>query len=176
MSRIAIGATVAAGAAATGAVSLAISMPGRDAAALAGMAAGAGLVAGAMGAAGLHALRRQSVAGQSTVIALTAVAAVVGGALLAARAMFLSHHDLGVLVVVIPAAAAAGMVVALVLGGRVGQASRELSSVARGIADGSWSPPDHLPATRELAGLARELEEMSHKLEATCRRSEALRV
>jgi signal transduction histidine kinase len=174
MSRIALGATVAAGAAATGAVALAINMPGRDAAALAGMAAAAGLVAGATGAAGLHALRNQSVAGQSTVIALTAVAAVVGGALLAAQAMFLSHHDLGVLVVVIPAAAAAGMVVALVLGEHVGQASRELSSVARGIADGSWSPPDHLPVTRELAELARELEEMSHKLEATRARERAL--
>jgi signal transduction histidine kinase len=171
---IAAAATVVGGAAATIGVSLAIGMPGQDAAVLAGMAAVAGVVAGAMGAAGLHALRKRSVAGQSTVIALTAVATVVAGALMAAQAMFLSHHDLGVLVVVIVAAAAAGTVLALVLGGRVGQASRELSSVARGIADGEWTPPDRPPATRELAGLARELEDMSRKLEATRARERAL--
>lgn len=184
MKRLSGAAIAAAGASATFLVAASLGMPGRDASQLAAMAVGAALVAGGIGAVGLHLLGRRSLAAQSTVVSITAVAAVAGGALFAAEAMFLSGHDLSVLVVMLVAAGTAGTLVAFALGDRVGRASRRLGTVARSIGEGQWSGPEggggrgagreERPTGRELAALAAELEAMSHRLEETRTRERAL--
>ena len=108
-------------------VSTMVGIPPADAIQLALMAGGGALAAGAVGAASLHALRRRSIAAQSVVVAFAALGAVSVGALLAARGMFISTHDLAALVVVLFAAATVGLVIAFLLGRRVGAASRSLS-------------------------------------------------
>jgi signal transduction histidine kinase len=169
----------AAGASATLLVSVSLGLPGVDASQLAAMAVGAALAAGAVGAAGLHLLRGRSLAAQSIVISLTAVAAVAGGALFAAQAMFFSRHDLAVLCVMLVAAGTAGTLVAVALGDRVGRASRRLGSVARIIGEGgrpgaSGGGRADRPTAREFAALAGELESMSERLDQTRKRERAL--
>ncbi|MGH2689714.1 MAG: sensor histidine kinase, partial [Actinomycetota bacterium] len=174
MKRLAAVAIGAAGASATLLVSVGLGMPGRDTWELAGMAVGAALTAGLLGAAMLSALRRRSLATQSIVVALTAVAAVAGGAVVAARAMFLSEHDFAVLMTMLVAAGTVGTLVAFALGDRVGRASRELASVARSIGEGAFSPHHGSPTAREFADVAAELDAMSQKLEETRARERAL--
>ncbi|MEX2552332.1 MAG: HAMP domain-containing sensor histidine kinase [Actinomycetota bacterium] len=155
-------------------VSTMVGIPPADAIQLALMAGGGALAAGAVGAASLHALRRRSIAAQSVVVAFAALGAVSVGALLAARGMFISTHDLAALVVVLFAAATVGLVIAFLLGRRVGAASRSLSVAARGVAKGE---PRRFAAESEpleLASLARELDQMRVKLEETRARERAM--
>ena len=174
MRRLAAVAIGAAGASATLLVSVGLGMPGRDTWELAGMAVGAALTAGLLGAVLLSALRRRSLATQSIVVSLTAVAAVAGGAVVAAQAMFLSEHDFAVLMTMLVAAGTVGTLVAFALGNRVGRASRELASVARSIGEGASVPRHGTPTAREFADLAAELDAMSRKLEETRARERAL--
>jgi signal transduction histidine kinase len=172
--RLAAVAIGAAGASATLLVSVGLGMPGRDTYELAGMAVGAAMVAGVLGAVLLHVLRRRSLATQSIVVSLTAVAAVAGGAVVAAQAMFLSEHDFAVLMTMLVAAGTVGALVAFALGNRVGRASQELASVARSIGEGEFAPHQGRPSAREFADLAAELDVMSQKLDETRARERAL--
>src|ERR687891_97157 len=88
------------------------------------------------------------------------VAAVAGGTVLAANAMFISSHDLGALAVVLVAGATLGVFIALLLGGRISRESRSLAAVARRIGDGDFTVENGPPPSAEFAALARELEEM----------------
>ena len=149
---------------------------------MAALAGGAALIAGAVGALLLLALRRRSVAVQATVVALVTVGAVGGGAVAAARAMFLSSHDLGVLAVIVPAAATVGAIIAVVLGGRVVLGSRALGRVVRGVegegprdaASSGRAFASVASSTPELARLGAELDRMTKRLEEARSRERAL--
>jgi len=165
---------ILAGAFTTAWVSTLVGIPFADTIQLSVMAGGGALAAGAVGALSLHALRRRSIAAQSVVVAFAALGAVSAGALLAARGMFISTHDLAALVVVLFAAATVGLAIAFLLGRRVGEASRNLSVAARGVAEGEPSRFAGESEPRELASLARELDQMRVKLEETRARERAM--
>jgi signal transduction histidine kinase len=88
--------------------------------------------------------------------------------------MFISTHDLAALVVVLFAASTVGLAIAFLLGRRVGEASRNLSVAARGVAEGEPSRFAGESEPRELASLARELDQMRVKLEETRARERAM--
>lgn len=155
-------------------VSSAVDIPGADALQLTLMAAAGAVAAGVLGYGALHALRKRSLAVQSMVVAFTSLGAVSAGALLAAQQMFISAHDLAALVVVLFAAITVGLVIALLLGRRVGDASRSLSDTARSLATGQASQFTGDPQPLELADLARELDLMQDKLERTRARERAM--
>jgi signal transduction histidine kinase len=112
-----------------------VGVPGKDTvtvlvesvvgAALAGLAAAALLVV----------LRSSRVAIQAAVAALAPVAAVAIGVTWATSDMFITEHDLRILWVVLVAAGAAGMAAALILAGRVADASRSVGDIARRLGE-----------------------------------------
>jgi signal transduction histidine kinase len=147
---------------------------GNDRAELALIAGGAAGAVGLAGAGALSAFARRPLSLQASAVALTAVAAVAVGAWAAANAMFVSTHDLDALGVVLAAAGLVGVGAAVLLGRRVGRASRSLVEVARRIGEGEVGVEAGHPATTELAALARELERMSAQLETARAREQAL--
>jgi signal transduction histidine kinase len=162
------------GAAATMAASASFHMPASEALQLAASAGGAALVVGALGAALMYALRRRSIGLQAAVLVLIVVAGVGLGAIAAAGAMFISGHDLHSLIVILLAAGTVSLMVAGVLGGRVGAAGRVLSEATRRIGQGELTTDVPSPAGREFAALARDLEDMSRRLDAARERERAL--
>ena len=80
-------------------------------------------------------LRRARVAVQAAVAALAPVAAVALGVTWATSNMFITQHDLRILWVVLVAAGAAGMATALILAGRVAEASRSVGEMARRLGE-----------------------------------------
>ena len=67
--------------------------------------------------------------------ALAPVAAVAIGVTWATSDMFITEHDLRILWVVLVAAGAAGMAAALILAGRVADASRSVGDIARRLGE-----------------------------------------
>jgi signal transduction histidine kinase len=128
------------------------------------MAFGAALVPGVAGLGLLWLLRRRSVETQVVVVALVSVMGTAAGVLVASQQMFLSTHDLDVLVVVITSAATVGVLAALVLGARVGRATRSLTELTRRIGANEPGPQVDLGAPGEFARLARELDDMQTRL------------
>jgi signal transduction histidine kinase len=139
------------------------------------LAAGTAAAAALGGALVLQALRRASVGVQAAAVAVVAVTGVAIGAWVGARAMFLSEHDLWALGVILVAAGVVGVATALVLGRRVGAASRALLGVARHLGDHDAPPTGPGPAApQELAHLHHELEMTSRRLEQSRARERAL--
>jgi len=163
-----------AGGAATVALSLGVGMTVRDALRVAGIAAGAGVAAGALGSVLLVVFRRWSMYAQAAVVVLTTVGAVAAGAAIAADAMFLADHDLHQLFVILLAVGTAGVLVAMTLGRRVVQGSLSLREATRRIGQGQALSQVERPATAELASLAEELESMSRRLDEARQREQAL--
>lgn len=130
--------------------------------------------AGLLGAGALRLLRRRSVAVSLTVVAATAVTAMLAGTLAVAWAMFLSPHDLQVVTLVIVMAAVVSLAVALLLGRWVVARSRELAQAARSFGDGGDFAAPGSAATAELDTLSRELAATSAKLAASRERERAL--
>jgi signal transduction histidine kinase len=161
------------GAASTALAAMAFHMPAGDAVRLAAIAAGAAAVVGAAGTLVLAALRRQSIGVQIAVVALATVAAVGAGAMAAAKAMFIASHDLQTLLVVILAAGTVGAMIAFVLGHRAGVAARAVGTMARRIGEGG-APGQIVTTTREFSSLARELHEMSARLQEARDRERAI--
>ncbi|HVE64613.1 MAG TPA: HAMP domain-containing sensor histidine kinase [Mycobacteriales bacterium] len=139
-----------------------------------GLAVGASLGVLAAGATVLHAVRRRSLSMQIAVVALTALGAVMAGAVATAQAMFLSSHDLGVLMVVLAVAGTVGVAGALLLGRRVAASGRALSEVTRQIAAGRPPAQTARMATAELDRLAGDLATMERQLIEAQRRERAL--
>lgn len=133
---------------------------------LVALAFGSALAPGIAGVGLLWLLRRRSVETQVVVVALVSVLGTAAGALVASRQMFLSTHDLDVLVVVITSAATVGVLAALVLGARVGSATRSLTEMTRRIGANEPGPAVDLGAPGEFARLARELDDMQARLAA----------
>jgi len=152
-------------------------MSWRDVLSIAGIAVGTGLVASVLGWAALEVLRRRSIGAQLWVISLSSLGAAGVGAAVAARAMFISRHDVDALLVILGAAGTAGLLVASVLGWRIRLASRSIQATARRIGEGDLSGPAGRPELAppgELAALGRELEEASQHLARARTREQAL--
>lgn len=166
---------LAVGVALTALVSSITAMSTRDAFQLAGIAAGTAFAAGLGGVVALYLLRGRSIGAQITAVALTTVIAVALGAWAAARAMFISQHDLSMLVVVLVPAGMVAVAASIVLGGRVVDASASLTDVARRIGTGAThSPVQRAHAPAELARLAEELQTMSARLDEARSRERAI--
>jgi signal transduction histidine kinase len=137
-------------------------------------AALAGVVAGFL----LFALRRATIGVQAAVAALAAVLAVAIGVAWASSQMFLMKHDLGVLWVVLISAGTVGLIVALLFGRRVADASRSVGELARRLGetgpDAGPGPAPRGAAPGELAVLATQLEETSARLAEAQRQAAAL--
>lgn len=163
-------AVVLAGTAAmTVAVAHANGMPGDDVAVLILLAAGAATATGLLGALLQRAFRRGPVVQQALVVALTPLVASVAGAVLAARAMFVSDHDLAALLVVVTAASGVAVVTGLGLASRLGVATRDLGALAERLGD-TTVDATVVPESRELSRLAEQLTATSIRLaESTAR-------
>jgi signal transduction histidine kinase len=99
-------------------------MPAGDAARLVAISFGVAVVSYAVGRVTLRRLR------SPVVVALIPVAAVALGSLAAARAMFVSSHDLSALVVVVAGAGTAGVLGALALATELDRARRQILELA----------------------------------------------
>jgi signal transduction histidine kinase len=153
----------------------ALAMSASDAAELVAIAAGTVVAVVVLAVPALRALRNRSVAVQVSVLALAVVGGTALGVFAAARAMFISQHDLGAIEVVLLAAAGAGIAGAILLGGRVAATSTSLVAVTRRI--GTAAPADAGSAVSgppELARLAQELRDMEARLEESRRRERAV--
>jgi signal transduction histidine kinase len=159
---------------ATVAVAAVTAMPARDTVELIGIAGGAAAVAVLLGLPLLAALRRRSVAVQVSVLALVIVAGIALGVFAAARAMFISEHDLAVIEVVLVAVATVGVAAAVLLGGRIAATSTSLVEVARRIGSSDDRPESTVSGAAELAQLARELELMEQRLDEARSRERAV--
>ena len=115
-------------------------------------------------------------------VALTSTSAVTAGALAGSSAMFFTSHDLQVLAVVVAVGAVVSIIAALLLGERVGAASRSLGEVARRLGDldadsepaADVAMPENLIAEfkrvgEQLETTRRELEESRARERATDR-------
>jgi signal transduction histidine kinase len=149
-------------------------MPGDDVTVLALLAAGAAAATGLLGALVLRLVRRGPIAQQALVVALTPVVAIAAGAVLAAKAMFVSSHDLAALLVVLASSGGTGAVVGLALASRLATGTRQLAHLAGRLGDGDAIEPDRVPAARELADLAAQLAATSARLDASTARERAL--
>lgn len=156
-----------------------LGLPREDFAILVAIAGGAALVTGVLGALALQLLRGRSFTAQVVVVALTSTSAVTAGALAGGNAMFFDAHDLQVLSVVVAVGAVISVVAALLLGERVGAASRSLGDLARRLGDleggrpveVDQAMPENLIA--EFRRLADRLEETRCELEASREREQA---
>ncbi|GAA2113289.1 ATP-binding protein [Streptomyces synnematoformans] len=135
-------------------------------------------VAGVLGAVALRLLRNRSLVVSVSVVAATAVTAMLLGTLSVAREMFLSGHDLTVVSIVILMAAVVSLATAVLLGRWVVARSNALAEAARSFGHdfdkgGSFAPPAG-DATAELAALSRELAATAERLAESRQRERAL--
>lgn len=141
---------------------------------VAAYAAGAALLAGAVGVASLYALRGRSIAVLLTVVSVVTVLATVAGIISITLRMLITDHDRSVTLTVTVIAGLVGLGVSLLLGHRLIAGSRALlESVRRAGAGGRFVPPEvALPA--ELDELATELAAAYGRLEVAHARERAL--
>jgi signal transduction histidine kinase len=137
-------------------------------------AAGAALLAGAVGVALLYALRGRSIAVLLPVVSAATVLATVAGIIAITLRMLITDHDRSVTLTVTAIAGLVGLGVSLLLGHRLITGTRELLHAVRRAGDGGrFSLPDtRLPA--ELAELSTELKDAYERLEAAHARERAL--
>ncbi len=158
------------------AVGLAVqaSMSAADALELVAVAGGAAVLVSAVGWLVLRSLRRQPIGVQALAIALTALVATVAGVVAAAKAMFISGHDLHVLLVVVVMSAAVAAGAALQLGRSIDRGTRHVTWLARQLGDGEPVTAPQPGGPGELDLLARQLAAVSVRLEESRQRERAL--
>lgn len=166
--------TMLVGAALTLGVAIATSMTNRDALELVGIAAGVAALSILLGVPLLRVLRNRALGLQIAVLTLVIVVAMGLGALVAARAMFISAHDLAVIEVVLTAAATVGVTAAVWLGGTVAATSSSLVAATRRIGTAPSDPALLVEGAPEFVQLARELELMEARLDDARRRERAV--
>ncbi|UDY34926.1 sensor histidine kinase [Dermatobacter hominis] len=115
-----------------------------------------------------------SVRRQALIVALVPLAATWVGALLAARAMFLSAHDMGAFVTIALTAAVVGVGAAWELGRRIRTDARRLEELSQEIADGAVPTGPPGASVSELGRVGDQLAEMSQRLDRSHRRELAL--
>jgi signal transduction histidine kinase len=137
-------------------------------------AAGAALLAGALGVALLYALRGHSIAVQQAVVSGATVLATVAGIIAITIKMLIGDHDRSVALTVTAIGGLVGLGVSLLLGHRLIGGSRALLESVRQTGDGGgFTPPaGRLPA--ELAELSDELSIAYRRLDASRARERAL--
>jgi signal transduction histidine kinase len=137
-------------------------------------AAGAALLAGAVGVALLYALRGRSIAVQQAVVSGATVLATVAGIIAITIKMLIGDHDRSVALTVTAIGGLVGLGVSLLLGHRLIGGSRALLKSVRHAGDGGgFTPPaGRLPA--ELAELSDELSTAYRRLDASRARERAL--
>jgi signal transduction histidine kinase len=141
---------------------------------VAAYAAGAALLAGAVGVALLYALRGRSITVLLTVVSAATVLATVAGIISITLKMLITDHDRSVTLTVTAIAGLVGLGVSMLLGHRLIVASRSLLDSVRSAGDsGRFIPPARtLPA--ELNELSAELSAAYERLEAAHARERAL--
>lgn len=159
-------------------LAVAFEFPPWDIAVLIGIAAVASAVAGVAGGLVLRRLRSRPARVQTMTVALSAVLVAATGVVTAALAMFISLHDLVVLFVVFIVASGVAFGSAWQLGDDIGTGAQQVGAYARTMvgSDGHISA-ERAPVVTgpgELADLARELADVSHRLEESQRRERAL--
>ncbi|MDP8954376.1 MAG: ATP-binding protein [Actinomycetota bacterium] len=119
----------------------------------------------------LFLVRSRPIGAQVVLAALAPVLAVALGVGWAASQMFITRHDLWVLWVLLVGAGTIGLVIALLLGRRVAEASASVSEMARRLGEAgpgtSLQPGERRPSDdgpHELAELAAQLEQTSARL------------
>jgi signal transduction histidine kinase len=117
--------------------------------------------------------RRASVRWLTVGVAAVAVLAVVAGTIATARAMFISHHDLGVIVLVAAVAGLVALLFALAVGAAIAGWSRQLREEARRFGEsGEFATGASGPA--EFAALSDELRRTGQRLAESRSREQAL--
>ena len=156
-------------------VALGVGTPARDAAVLIGSTA-AFSIAVAFASRWLLARRGEaSLRSQIIVASIASVATVAAGTLAAARAMFISVHDLNALVAVLTIAVAVAVAAALSLADRFETDSSAVSRIAQRMIDGPTdSSTEGGFGIREMRELARRLDHVSMQLDASRQREHAL--
>ena len=133
------------------------------------------VVAAAIGMLLVRRVRRRTVRVQALLIALTAVGAMAAGSAIAAKAMFISSHDLRALLLVMAASGSIAVGAAWQLGRDISAGTREVGEMARGLVDAPV--PRRIRLQRgpvELSALAEELAEVSARLADSRERERAL--
>ncbi len=122
------------------------------------------LAVGLMGFAASWLLRRRSIRWQLSLVALVAVLGGFAGTQVAARRMFISDHDLGVVSVLAGISGLVALMAALALGQAISRWSTVLRDAVRSVGDGQpYAGAYHGPSEfRELAG---ELAQAQQRLE-----------
>ena len=169
-----LGGAAAAGVAVTVSLAMAAGMTRTEALRIAVIAAGPAVAAALVGMLVLAALRRAALGVQAAVVVIASIAAVAAGAALAARSMFISSHDLQAIGVILAAAATVGVVIAAALGLLLGRAVATLRITARRMGRGDARVRFDQPGPSELSALARELDDMTERLEEAARRERAV--
>jgi signal transduction histidine kinase len=144
------------------------------------MSAGASLTIAALAVVVLRRARQSPLLLQVLVIALGAVSSAAAGVLLAARAMFLSNHDLSVLGVVLTVSAAVAVAGAIELSAvyqrEVAKVESLMTAMVPAGENGSIAPVDgpHPASRNELHRLSRTLANTAAELESARRRQSSL--
>jgi len=172
---------VAAGFAVGAVIAAAIGASAHDGAVVILLAAGGSAGVAIVGSLLVHRLHSRSLRVQVLIIVLASIVAIVAGVLVAAQAMFISGHDVGVLAVILSVSAAVSVAAAVQLGTaferstvHVGEMARQLvapAGVAPLAATTSLPPP---VVTGELQRLAAQLAAARADLDAARARAEAL--
>lgn len=144
-----------------------------DALEIVGVASGAAIGAGVVGAAVLHLARRRAIALQSGIAALTSVAAVAAAMVAASSFMFSASSEAGALAAILIVAGTVGVLVSLALGNRIASDRRTVVEATRRVGRGGALSID-LPATEEFADVANELQEISAQLDRAQARERSL--
>ena len=132
------------------------------------------VLVGLVGALVLRGLEAVSLETQAALVALVTAAGVVAGALRAESRMFLAAPDVGSLLIVAVAAGTVGVVMSVLVGSRIDQASRYVTELTRRIGDGDRAEVTTRPPTREFAELATELGTMAARLDESRQRERSL--
>ncbi len=111
---------------------------------------------------------------QAMLVALAPLAASWVGALLAARAMFLSSHDMTAFVTIAVTAGVIGVAAAWELGRRIRRDARRLEELSAEIATGAVPAQGPDAAVSELGRVGDQLADMSRRLDESHRRELAL--
>ncbi len=141
------------------------------------LALGYASAAAALGLLLLMAWHRRSMRGFLVAGSAITVASVVAGVLGAARAMFISTHDLAVILPVTGAAALVAMVVSWVLGRSIVRDVRRVRAAARRLGEGGRveaPTPFDRPALRELTDIENDLATAGRRLAEARDREQAL--
>ena len=81
----------------------------------------------------LRSIARAPIVVHLVTVVVAAVAAVVGGVLIAAQAMYLSEHDARVTIAIALTSGTVAVITAMILGSRISRSARELRSVAEDL-------------------------------------------